>query len=242
MLVEDILSNIAVAGAGLIFGRAQAVALTRWRFRQLREFWKPMAAGERVVLIVDAHEKFKDYEPSGMGGIADMQTLLELDRHLRSAGLRSFEFRTGTTLTSQERRRNLILIGAADANRITREVTDSLRSRLPLQFRVPDDEAIIDPESGGTWESERNQNVVTRDYALVIFAKSPFAEGSFVLILAGIYGYGTRAAQEAVTEESLVKELSGLPGEEFVALISCNVVNDSPQKVRVVQRRKLYTE
>lgn len=117
-----------------------------------------------------------------------------------------FAVRDPSRLSDTERKQNnLILIGSSKRNKVTEEALDLLRGRLgdlaPV-FENAGDGRIRIRFDGGIWESKsyESQGPELVDVALIMKVKSPWSEDRQVLIVAGVRGFGTWGAAEALNK------------------------------------------
>lgn len=130
-ILGDLMTNLLAATIGFTAGWLRLTIRRLVRLRRARRFWKPFMDGElRLVLAVFNEPDHIEWERSGVAGVGDVVALTEIEQHLRSTRLADYEISYAHQLRGEHLRSNLVLIGGADSNRVTREVMD----RLPLTF------------------------------------------------------------------------------------------------------------
>lgn len=215
-----------------------------------KEFWKPFVEGE--LQVVTGHFTKKDtarddkvWEPAGLVGAGDAMAIAYLGTFFTAMDFSDF----GVSYVGKDykdhddiRKRNLILLGASDYNRLTDMVMEEIKSTLCFgrsekghQIAIYD--STIDGEPWD-WRIDPETNTLT-DYSLIIKTKNPFRQRNQLLLVAGCSGYGTWAGVEFVTsieflEDSLV--LSGAPCE---FLLESKTSVGKPESLRIRRKARL---
>jgi hypothetical protein len=121
---------------------------------------------------------------------------------------------------------NLIVVGGLDVN----EVTDDLLTRLKCTVTIARDEFdrnfVEDLIHRQRWVMTSTGKDIW-DYGIVVRAPSPYRKGKFVVVLAGVYGYGCMAA--AYVAINATKRMADLTREYprgFECIVSYHRVGD----------------
>lgn len=210
------------------------------QLRRAQQFWAPFMAGELNVLV-GQHMEFA-YEPSGFIGTGDTSAVVELQRHFNSLGLRTMNVVYPDRVTGDMLRSDLILLGGPDANSISREATQKINSTF--QFGDPDSHviALFDSTSRRVFKPSRdvNKERIYTDYAIIFMCANPFAKDKRLLLIAGSFGYGTWAGARFIASQQFIERVLAQGDMSVECLIETDVVQNSPQDIRVLDMRKLY--
>lgn len=238
----DIAVNLIAACIGgiavWVTGRTRRQA-RRWRARR---FWKNM--GDRgVTVVVGVHERNQLYvwERSGLIGLGDAEAMASVEEQLRSFGFDSTVRPTGD-MPSSELRRDLVLVGGPDGNRVTAQMIPRLRPALTFGFPrwTSHEVAVADSATGHEYYPEYDDDgSLAADYGVVVRASNPLADdGTEIVILAGCWGNGTAAAADSL--RGMAVHRHGVSTRRsFEALVKVAVVNGRNHVITVVDVRAL---
>jgi hypothetical protein len=147
-------------------------------------------------------------------------------------------------------RKNLVLLGGAGTNEISRAFLDKTRPTLHCRgghggFVISDRTEGIDHSSTVMGSESRSGT----DYCIIIRAANPFDPQKQVLYIGGAYGYGTWAGvRYALSDEfcknAIVTAKAGKghrsgTGKPFECLLATEVFRDAPLGIRLVVIREL---
>jgi hypothetical protein len=158
----------------------------------------------------------------------------------RPADQRGPAHRGGPRAAVARRPRNLILIGGPDGNRVTGEVITRTGGTLSLVSPDGEPPFVLDSANGKQYRPERLQDRGSfSDYGLVVLAPNPFNPKTHVLVVAGLYGYGSWAGARLVTQEDFARNDLVVSGTPFEAMFTVDVVDQTPQHVSLMTMRPL---
>jgi hypothetical protein len=171
--------------------------------------WSCLTLNQSFGLIVtpSPHGKYK----SGIS-FNDTLALSEIYANLPKSSL--FDARPAD-LVGGDASANLVLIGGKKCNRLSDEFQKAKHSSLTLDL---DDGVIYDrvrhvvvtPEyCSANWQMRTTDNLLA-DYGLIVYSDNPFGKSTKLVQLAGIKGFGTRAAAIAVLDSRIVRSIEGI--------------------------------
>jgi hypothetical protein len=127
---------------------------------------------------------------------------------------------------------SVILIGGSFTNRWTAELTKNLRFRFG--FEAQSKPSIVDTLSKKTWalSAITDDRRAAEDYILI--CRLPHAQtGAFMMVAAGLAGYGTEAAGRIVSDPTLLEPIlrklpEGWAGHNLEMVLHVEVVSEAP--------------
>lgn len=239
--VSELLINLLAAAIGFTIGWLRTKIQRLVRRRRARRFWRPFVDGDlKLVLAVFNDAKHVEWERSGVAGVGDVVALTEIESQLRRIRLSGYSIAYAHQLEGTEFSANMVLIGGADSNRITRKVMEMLP--LTLVYMDPDnndvaffdrlDDKVLRPVSGSGGELLVDQGIVIR-------ARNPLEPDHKVLVIAGSYGHGSAAAARLVTSNEFLKRPLVSRGKDFELFFTTRIIGNAPQKAVVRRIREL---
>jgi RimJ/RimL family protein N-acetyltransferase len=197
--VVNVIVGLSTAFLGYLIGRVWQSLVARQRYRRARRFWRPVI-GDDFQIVISRFEPEGFREPTGVVGGGDAIASRILADLFDRIGLDRPE-----TLYVDEprldRRKNLILLGGPDSNRVTAEAMRRVSAGLH----------VVDPGPGApmevhdTLEGESGDVAGPRafvadpadpemtDYGVVTRVRNPFNPRRALVVISGAYGYGTWA-------------------------------------------------
>ena len=249
-MIHDVLASAIIALGGFLIGIARTEIAVSVRHRKARRFWQPFINNGSVTIAIGSHQVLRAYEPSGMVGMGDVEALLRLQRFLVQVFKLDGE---KIVVISPEGRaegdlhRSVVLIGSPDGNDLTKRTLQSIqqstssqrKDRLPFEFvtTAGQPNKLRFRSSSKRYrelEAARAQGGdVGRDFGVVARLPNPYAEGTSVLLLAGLYGHGTYAATHVVTEERMVSRLPYRTSQRFACLLFVDVIHSRAEEPKI---------
>lgn len=259
--------QLITAGIAFLLG----VFLTRirltWAYFTARHFWRPLLKRDLRLVLGDGFPDLQGFEASDVVGRGDLVGSYELTTHFSNLWFRRlqpiFADRiVGDDLTGRPLRRNLIILGGPDANRVTYECVKSLNLRYQLRWpnsegsseggakelwKVPTLEAtpLADRRDKTLFQPSVEDGTITTDYGVIIRAHNPFdlrgpkrfaMPRRRVVILYGCYGYGTLAAV-LYSQTREFQERVKNSTDDIECVVKCRVVMGTPQAIDCVYFR-----
>jgi hypothetical protein len=212
------------------------------------------------VLFVGTFPQFRGFEPSGLMGVGDTKAVYELTRSLTLIGVR-LEIAYSSSLEDRQLEKDLILIGGGDSNGIFKRVEKE--GRISFSFRH-DPQMIYDLKEGTQYHAqtiemdltEANDTALERvniferdgksvaglvvtDYGILARIQNPFNQHRKLVMIAGLFGYGTWGGARLLADEEFLEKCSQLNSDEFECLYKVDILQDVPIAVQPVILRTL---
>jgi hypothetical protein len=232
--IEELVVNIFAAIVVFALGVGARSAVSYIRSRRGRRFWGRHIIGGRTRLFLGSFDRDYILEPSGFVGLGDNHALYELATELGRLGV-FFEIAYASRLMDNQHRENLILLGFGDVNSLAPIVLAKIGTGFVVDV---DDMTITDTQTRKVYETEweeyrlaENQlpafgdgwSIVAKgedrfarrlraDYGVLIRTRSPFRPDRTLVVIAGIYGYGTWAGARLPLDEEFLRQCEDLDG------------------------------
>jgi len=184
--VINVLAGLATTFIGYIIGRTWQKVIDRMPYRRARIFWQPLLNADTQI-VVSRFELPSWPEPTGAVGGGDAIALREISSYFSRIGLR----RTSVVYVDEptvDRDNNLILLGGPGSNAVTMDALRLFNPQVQLLDPPGEPGQVHDLVTGKKYKAEADG---ARDYGAIIRARSPFNPERWLVIIAGIYGYGT---------------------------------------------------
>jgi hypothetical protein len=208
----NVVASLLFVGLGILL-RSMLEFLRHYRGRR---FWGRSARSPRAILFLGTfpNPKFLGFEPSGLIGAGDTRAVFELTRALTLIGTR-LEIAYSSRLADRQLEKDLILLGGGDSNAIFRKIEESGRLQFqfhgsPLTLRdlaenveyraslteIDLSQADTTLEGLNIFErdGERVAGTITTDYGILARMRNPYNPRRKLILIAGLYGYGTWGA------------------------------------------------
>jgi hypothetical protein len=109
--------------------------------------------------------------------------------------------RLSTDQLADNREIDLISLGGAKNNEVTKDILECLREKIGLPGGSQGSTITWSGQDGLiAYEAETEDGAVKTDYGLIVRARSPFRSGRSVVVLAGASTFGTTAAARFFVE------------------------------------------
>lgn len=245
----DIAVKIAVSLALIVFGRGSGLIWSWVRYLPAKRFWRPVARSGPV-FVVGRHE-LAEFEASGLIGVGDAKAADVLRGYFRKLYLPSnFPVVYVDEIPSGEVYDGTFLcLGGPNASPGGKGLIADLWRVAPTSYSWGDPArgniTILDRNSGDSYFPHGFPGVVTRDYALIVRMLNPFSQSGakdYALLFAGCLGFGTWGAARFATTPEFLKDPRVVGIEEFECLVSVDVANHSPVRIKPVAIRQLQCE
>jgi hypothetical protein len=202
-------------------------------------FWTPFS-DEQLQIVVGRHGSFTTFEYSGFLGVGTVLGMTELQLHLNDVGLQNFAVSFADRIGGDSLRTHMVLLGGPDANAITNEVVNRIKSTLRFGNPKIHEIALYDsmtkkvyaPAGAGT-------NSIKDDYAIIFRTSNPFASGRCLLLIAGSFGYGTWAGVRFVASQAFLDHELVRSGAAVECLIRTDIFRDTPQAIELITMREI---
>jgi len=194
-------------------------------------------------------------------GVGDTRAVYELTRSLTLMGTR-LEIAYSSRLEDRQLERDLILLGGGDSNRIFSRIEESGRLQFRFQhgpltlrdlsegveYRATFTEIDLSQASDVPLEGvnifERDgrpvAGLIAADYGVLARMRNPYNPHRTLILIAGLYGYGTWGGARLIGDREFMKRCSQLRAEEFECLYKVEVLQNMPVAVYPVILRALH--
>ena len=263
--VEQTVIQLLVAAIAFLAGLFVQRIRATWAYLRARRFWRPLLRRDLGLILGDGFLDLQDFEASNVVGRGDLVASYELTAYFSKMGFRRlqpiFADRiVGADLTGRQLRRNLIVLGGPDANRISLRCLEGMKLSYAIEWqeisarssqsitRTPRNLPRLVFKGSGheekpAFEPLSENGGVVRDYGVIIRTHNPFMprnekapsprHGKRVVVIYGCYGYGTLAAVlYSQTPEFL--EMVKSEGDDIECIVACRVVEGTPQRADCV--------
>jgi hypothetical protein len=181
--------------------------------------------------------KVEDFEPSGLAGLGDSKALHELTALLSKMGIYIHMSYSDSTL-SGETRNNLVLLGGDQVNDLV-VIAQQTGAISNLEYQIGDPTTLHDRFSGITYRPQREHGGVTVDYGRIIRRANPYNPERTLMMISGIYGYGTLGGVRLLDDKYFLKTCEELQVFDLECAFEVRVVRGEPEIVRPVAIRPL---
>jgi hypothetical protein len=262
--LREILINLVAAAIIFSLGASTRSAWSLIRSWNGRRFWGRGILHGETLLFLGSFPRFRSLEPSGFVGVADARAVHELTAGLQRLGV-TFTMGYSSRLIDGQPQKNLILFGSEEVNELVdavltrtgsgirlnsdtmtlRDLREDKEYRAEWQVRPIDDEraqslddsmAVI-VEADGTRTARR----IRADYGALIRAHSPFDPERTVVIIFGIYGYGTLAGARLCLSPDFLARCARLPGFNIECIFRVDLAQGIPLGTSVLDLRPMTT-
>ena len=258
--VRDLVINLLAAMIAFVSGALTRELYRLTRSRRGRAFWGKRMLGSRTVLFVGEFPRFNHLEPSGLVGLGDFHAVHEMTDGLAALNS-SFEVAYASQATDGQYRENMIMLGGTEVNSLTATILDKTGST----FRLDNDAmTLTDTRSqvtyGTEWDidlldgssqhdfdhswfistSAEGGRIARRfrtDYGMIIRSHSPFAPEKSLVLICGIYGFGTWAGARLPFDADFLRDIRGF--DSFECLYRVQVHQRQPLKTDILVLRAL---
>ncbi|MGP4020638.1 hypothetical protein [Saccharopolyspora sp. 5N708] len=238
---EDLLINLLAAAIGFTVAWLRSRAQRIIERRRAKKFWRPFYEGDlKVVLAVFNDFSHIEWERSGVAGIGDVVAMNEIERRLRQISKEKYSIEFAHRMDGTEFRANMVLIGGADSNRVTRKVMDLLPLTVTYADPESNDVSFVDNLTSERLDPVTDEEgKLARDQGIVVLATNPYDQSKKILIVAGSYGFGSAAAAELVGSPEFLTHPLVKTGKNLEVFFTTDILEGAAQKARVVCVREL---
>lgn len=260
-IIEQTIIQLIVAAIAFLAGFFLQRIRTALAYLRARRFWRPLLRRDLAVILGDGFLDLQNFEASNVVGRGDLVASNELTSYFTRMGFRrlqpTFADRIiGTELSGRGLRRNLVVVGGPDANRICQSCIEDLQLSYSLEWPKPsvsrtESAVAIQPllprlvfngppeEKASTFEPLSKDGKIVRDFGVLVRSRNPFIpqgkgqpkprRGKRVVVIYGCYGYGTLAAA-LYSQTSEFLEMVRNESDDIECIVTCRVVEGTPQK------------
>lgn len=211
-----------------------------FKTRNVRRFWKPFIK-EKITIIITEYPISGSDRLSNIAKTAGAGWLISKGMAFSLAHLLDFcegkitkrkdiavcGDRTGVLETA-----DMIILGSPANNPYSKSMYDHLSKMYSIPYKIvweEDGTPIEITTSSGERFSPSIENGMGSDYALIIKADYQLVPQKSLLIIAGCYMWGTKAASEAITDPKILNEVAkeSRNSTNVAFVIKTRIVNDN---------------
>lgn len=249
--ISDLGTNLVASGLAFLFGISIRSIVHYLRTYRSRHFWGAGVRKGRTVLCLGSFKasdlgpymKVEEFEPSGLAGLGDAKALHELTSMLSKMGIYIHMSYSDSPL-SGETRENLVLLGGDQVNDlvvVTRQTgtVSNLEYKLPEPVTLPEPATLYDRFTEISYKAQRENGQITVDYGRLIRSTNPYNPDRTLVMISGIYGYGTLGGVRLLSDKHFLKKCAELKVFDLECVFEVRVVRGEPEIVRPVVLRPL---
>lgn len=230
-LIVDFLINIAASIAFFVLGFLASRGYRWWSDRPFREIWKHILVSKKALVVFTTRTGPK---PSSTPRISFFETkaFSEVDKLLSRLGYETVPV-SGFVSREKVQENNVIMLGSPVANQAVVDVWDEISPELPYEFHV---EGQFITRSSFDFHPGYENDLLVRDYCLIIRRKNPYNCDHGLIISAGCHGFGTYGGIKALTERTTVKQFKKMVGSsDFIALIEVRIKEELITSLKILE-------
>lgn len=210
-----------------IIGWATPVVARNIRTRRTKSFWRRFVDADHSNVVVGMHRRLADVDPAGLMGAGCVKALLDLQAVFVEANLGRLPSIVSSEPSPEMAKANLILIGGPAINSVTSEVLKRSSGRFEFGDLGGLNVAIVDKTTSSRFPSHTDWNNPTLDAGIIRRVPNPFNSQYEVLIIAGVFGYGTEAGVQLCRSESFLRHPVVSSGKPFECVFTTEVIADN---------------
>lgn len=209
---------------GYIIGWLSPKATRTFRTRRTKTFWRRFADAEHSNVVVGMHRRLADVDPAGLMGAGCVKALLDLQAIFVETNLGRLPSIVSSEPSPQMASSNLILIGGPAINSVTSEVLKRVSGRFVFGDLGGSNVSIVDQQTSSRYPRHTDWNNPTMDAGIIKRLQNPFNAKYEILIIAGVFGYGTEAGVRLCNDESFLRNPIVASGRSFECIFTTEVV------------------
>jgi hypothetical protein len=243
--VFDLGTNLAASAIAFIIGVSLRSALHYIHTSRRRRFWGGgVSKGPTVLCLgyfkandLSPYLKVEEFEPTGLTGLGDTKAVYELTALFAKIGIDIHMSYTDSP-PSGETRENLILLGADEVNELVVAAKETgTTSNLEFQFTSPI--TLYDKFTKTPYRARWDSGQLTFDYGRLIRRRNPYNPDRTLIMISGIYGFGTWGGVRLLSNKSFLTTCAELGVFDLECIFEVRVVQGEPEIVRPIDVRPL---
>jgi hypothetical protein len=232
--IRDIVINIVAAILMFVAGMISRGVVGFAQLHRDRAFWGRRLLRGRTYLFIGSFVRFNHLEPSGFVGLGDLRALQDVTATLEKNRAK-FEVAYSSRIQETQLRDNIVLLGLDETNSLAVGMLERLGSGFQVDtnaMTITDSatgktyspEWEVDPLNGdgpyrdfdGSWfisvkdDGFRQALRFRADYGVLVRSENPFAPNKTLVMMAGIYGFGSWRAAQLPKDKDFQRRCAGL--------------------------------
>lgn len=181
---------------------------------------------------------FKQWERSGLIGYGGVMAYSHLNNYLSKGRIANYSLTFADQTHEDLLQNNLVLLGG-DNNKISLEFTQKVKTNIVNDYGVTFTDLIHSRRYSALVTKSGDEETITTDYCLIVYANSPFAQGRRVLFIAGCFGFGTWGGVKYVTSYQFMQHELVKNGTPLECLVEVDVRNETVHEIKPLIIRPL---
>lgn len=209
--------GVAASGISFVLGVMLRTFVDAYRTRRSRVFWGRGISGGKIVILLGSFSdeliarsvNRSDFEPTGLVGLGDARAAHELAAYFARLGVRA-EIAYATSPLAGHGRSNIVLLGAEEVNPLIKGAFSGIASTFRFNTSLP--MTLQDGLRNELYEPTLSGDQVTIDYGTLIRARNPYAPDRTLVMIGGVYGFGTWGGVRLLSDKRFLKQCALLSG------------------------------
>jgi uncharacterized protein len=230
-LLIGILASLAAVGIINIAYRVFYLMQSHLRFLPFKSIWKEFIPKETLIILTGREQ--------GHTKKISFNEVLSADRIQKLLKLSGKSQDSQILVVNGDYNKfanmNIIVLGSEKINPVSKEIMKHISSYIEYSYTAENDLII----NGEIFKSVYENDVLVKDYGLVIKTVNPYNTAKHALLFSGNHGLGTQASVLALTEEQKTTEIVGEIGNAyFYAVIESSFdqrFTQNPLNIKVIR-------
>lgn len=240
--------GIAASGISFVLGVMLRTFTDNYRSRRSRAFWgRGIGNGKTIILLGslpgELIARTPAFEPTGVVGLGDARAAHELAIYFSRLGVAADIAYANSPLAGQGMS-NIVLLGAEEANPLVKGAFDDVASTFRYETSLP--MTLHDGLRNKSYVAKLTGGEVTVDYGTLIRTRNPYAPEHTLVMIGGIYGFGTWGGVRLLNDKRFIKQCALLSDKskngnifELECVYSVHVHQGEPEFVRALEVRPI---
>jgi hypothetical protein len=240
--------GIAASGISFVLGVMLRTFTDNYRSRRNRAFWgKGIGNGKAIILLGSLSDELiaraPEFEPSGIVGLGDARAAHELAAYFTRLGVTADIVYANSPLAGRGSS-NIVLLGAEETNPLIKGAFDDVGSKFRYETSLP--MTLHDGLRHKSYVAELRGDQVAVDYGTLIRTQNPYAPEHTLVMIGGIYGFGTWGGVRLLNDKRFIKQCALLGDKskngsvfELECVYSVHVHQGEPEFVRALEIRPI---
>jgi hypothetical protein len=181
--------------------------------------------------------KVEEFEPTGLAGLGDAKAMNELTVLFAKLGI-DIQMSYADSPPSGETRDNLILLGGDETNDLV-VVAGRTGTVSNIEFQHVGPITLHDGFTDTSYMAQWDRGKIAVDYGRIIRRRNPYNPDRMLLMISGIYGFGTWGGVRLLGSKAFLRSCAALGVFDMECIFEVRVIQRQPEIVRPVAIRPL---
>lgn len=240
--------GIAASGISFVLGVMLRTFTDNYRSRRSRAFWGKSIGSSKIIILLGSLSdeliaRTPEFEPTGVVGLGDARAAHELAAYFSRLGVTAKIAYANSPLAGQGSN-NIVLLGAEESNPLIKGAFDEVASTFRFDTSLP--MKLHDGLRNKSYVAEMRGDQVAVDYGTLIRTRNPYAPEHTLVMIGGIYGFGTWGGVRLLNDKRFIKQCALLSDKskngsvfELECVYSVHVHQGEPEFVRALEIRPI---